>query len=84
MTEGTRDKLSDEIAGLQEQVNAISETMRALTRRFLELSLELHEKQVELAERNRDGVGAERARKLWKDCKALMEEAGIVKPGMSN
>jgi hypothetical protein len=52
--------------------------MQALTRRFLELSLELHEKQVELAERNGDGVGAERAKKLWKDCRAHMEKAGIV------
>jgi hypothetical protein len=84
MTDGARDRLNDEIAGLQAQVNTISETMRALTRRFLELSLTLHEKQVELAERNRDGAGAEKAKKLWKDCRALMESAGIVGPEMPN
>jgi hypothetical protein len=84
MTDGARDRLNDEIAGLQEQVDAISKTMQALTRRFLELSLELHEKQVELAERDKDGAGAERAKKLWKDCRGLMEMAGIVGPEMSN
>jgi hypothetical protein len=80
----TDDELNGEIAGLQDQVNAISETMRALTRRFLGLSLELHEKQAELAERKGDGIGAEKARKMWRDCKGLMESAGIMGPEMSN